>query len=75
MEIVEGLGSILSSNLLENNRTPGMSIYEIGNIIYFVVNDKPQIFFRRVLRVVSNRVREQFENLIPSRPPLALRAP
>ena len=75
MQVVKCLGRVLSSYLLKNNGSTGMSIYEIRNIVYSVVNDEPQIFFRCVLRDVSERDHCRLEDLIPSRPPLALRAP
>ena len=49
VEIVECLGCVLSGYLLEDDRSTGMSINEVRDIVYFVVDYKPQVVFCCVL--------------------------
>ncbi len=41
MEIVECLGGVLSGDLLKNNRSTRMRIYEFRDVVYSVVDNEP----------------------------------
>lgn len=45
VEIVEGLGAVLTSYLGEDDVTAGVSIEEVGQVVNFVVDDYPEVVF------------------------------
>lgn len=49
VEVVEGFGCVLAGDLTEDDFTAGMGVDEFGDVVDFVVDDNPEVFFGGVL--------------------------
>lgn len=49
VEIVEGFGGVLPRDLAEDDLAAGVGVDKVGDIVYFVVDDDPEIVLGRVL--------------------------
>ena len=49
VEVVEGFGCVLAGDLTEDDFATGMCVDEVGDVVDFVVDDDPDVFFRGVL--------------------------
>lgn len=50
MEVVEGLGGILTGDLTQNHLTTGVSVYKVCYIVDFVIDDDPEVILGGVLK-------------------------
>lgn len=49
MEVVEGFGGILTGDLTKDDFASGVGFEEIGDVVDFMVDDEPGVFFGSVL--------------------------
>lgn len=55
VEVVEGVGCVLAGDLLEDDCAARVGVDEFGDVVDFVVDDEPEVFFCGVLLRVSCR--------------------